>query len=490
MHAKKLVKWGVALTSTLVLGGVVGPVGGNLVNTTSVVYAQEAEAIVRITNYDDANNINLGNYEKVLSPGEVLVLTPPSISGYDYVGDNYSFEIDYNELVGKYGGSMLIVNHYKPVETPADQPTEVPVETPTEQPTDKTTEQPISVAIIAISEADGPLSHYYVTINPGETKTVEAPKVDGYKLEQYAGPTYELTYDYALGLMNSGGSAWVQFWMIKDTAPATPVDQPVEQPAEKPVEQPVETPAGQPTETPTTTPIKQPVEQPAESPTEKPAEQPVETPVGQPTETPATTPIEQPAEQPVEIKPAETLTAQPAETKPVEQPVEQPAEKPAEQPVEKPVETPTDKPVEKPVETPTDKPVEQPVETPTDQPTEKPTATSLPAGNTASKAQTVATTDKKKVDNSTPSTNTVKPEEGSQATAKTLPKTGDSSSMLLVLGGLLSGLSGLGLAAITQKRLDHLCILESSPLRAFSIVYTSLCKKILSLRDLALLPFS
>ncbi|HFI0231337.1 TPA: LPXTG cell wall anchor domain-containing protein [Streptococcus suis] len=39
-----------------------------------------------------------------------------------------------------------------------------------------------------------------------------------------------------------------------------------------------------------------------------------------------------------------------------------------------------------------------------------------------------------------------------QTTAKTLPKTGDSSSMLLVLGGLLSGLSGLGLAAPSRKR--------------------------------------
>ncbi|HEM4055692.1 TPA: LPXTG cell wall anchor domain-containing protein [Streptococcus suis] len=133
---------------------------------------------------------------------------------------------------------------------------------------------------------------------------------------------------------------------------------------------------------------------------------------------------------------------------PVETPVEKPAETPTDQPTEKPATTPTEKPVEKPAETPTEKPAEQPAETPT----EKPTATSLLADNTASKTQPVATTDKKKVDKSAPSTPAVKPEEGSQTTTKTLPKTGDSSSMLLVLGGVLSGLSGLGLAATSRKR--------------------------------------
>ncbi|MEG3293805.1 LPXTG cell wall anchor domain-containing protein [Streptococcus suis] len=80
-----------------------------------------------------------------------------------------------------------------------------------------TNNQPISVLIGAISEADGPLSQYYVTISPGETKTVTAPEVDGYKLDQYTEPTYELTYDYASRLVNSGGTAWVLFWMEKDT---------------------------------------------------------------------------------------------------------------------------------------------------------------------------------------------------------------------------------------------------------------------------------
>ncbi|MDG3131619.1 LPXTG cell wall anchor domain-containing protein [Streptococcus suis] len=116
---KKLGKLGVVLASATILSGVIAPVGVNLVNNnSSVVYAQETEATIHIANYDDVNNVSLGNYDKVLAPGEVLVLTPPSIPGYTYVGDKYSYEVRYDELVGKYGGRMLIVNHYKPVQTP------------------------------------------------------------------------------------------------------------------------------------------------------------------------------------------------------------------------------------------------------------------------------------------------------------------------------------------------------------------------------------
>ena len=85
------------------------------------------------------------------------------------------------------------------------------------------TQKPIEVAIIAVTGDDGPQSHYYVTINPGETKVVTAPEVKGYKVDQYTEPTYTLTYDYALRLFKDGGFAWVQFWMVKDeTTPSTP----------------------------------------------------------------------------------------------------------------------------------------------------------------------------------------------------------------------------------------------------------------------------
>lgn len=291
MNAKKLVKWGVALTSTLILGGVIVPVDGNLANTTSVVYAEEAQTkfdtILVIRNDESGNPLNTFEAVRVYD-GSDIVFDEVMVDGYEFV-------------------RAELVDNIK----------------------------------LAITDITLPYTHKYVGTENG------------------------------YGVFNL-----VAVYRRANQPAETPTEKPVEQPVEKPVETPTE----QPTEKPATTPTDQPVDQPVAT---KPVEKPVETP------------IEQPAEQPVEIKPAETLTAQP---------------------------------------------------------TEKPTATSLLADNTASKAQTGATTDKKKVDNSTPSTDTVKPEEGSQATAKTLPKTGDSSSMLLVLGGLLSGLSGLGLAATSRKR--------------------------------------
>ncbi|HFI0461859.1 TPA: LPXTG cell wall anchor domain-containing protein [Streptococcus suis] len=374
MQVKKFAKWGLALTSTLVLGGAIAPVGNQLLGGSAVVYAQDGAVFEPyvVEFYIDGEYWGVAN--RGYNSGWPYVRLEPyseEFPGKEWPSEELggftsnlpNVSVVTKEDLDSIGSVVKVYWTRKPVETlPVEQPTEKPVATPADQPVEK----PISVLIGAISEVDGPLSHYYVTINPGETKTVETPKVDGYKLDQYTSPTYELTYDNALKQLNSAGFAWVQFWMIKDAAPETPVEQPTEQPTEQPVDQPAD----------------QPAEVPVETPTEKP--------VGQPAETPT------------------------------EQPTEQPAEKPVDQPA--------------------------------NQPTEKPTTTSLLAGNTASKAQTVATTDKKKVDNSTPSTNTVKPEEGSQATAKTLPKTGDSGSMLLILGGLLTGLSGLGLAATSRKR--------------------------------------
>ncbi|MFM0780001.1 LPXTG cell wall anchor domain-containing protein [Streptococcus suis] len=384
MQVKKFAKWGLALTSTLVLSGVVAQVGGNLVNNSTVVHAEEIQSRVAVhAGYYFNGELVFAAFdleEFWVSPGESRSIVVPAVDGYVYEGkyllSNRNGErllqgspsARYEDTVGSRFVDVILI--YAPVDKPVDTPTEQPVEQPTEQPVatpaDQPVEKPISVLIGAISEVDGPLSHYYVTINPGETKTVETPKVDGYKLDQYTSPTYELTYDNALKQLNSAGFAWVQFWMIKDAAPETPVEQPTEQPTEQPVEQPAEQP------------VEQPTEKPAETPTDKPAETP--------------------------------------------------AEKPAETPTGKLVDTLTDKPVEQLTD-----------------------ASSL-TDQTAGKAQAVTATDKKKVEKSAPSTPAVKPEEGSQTTTKTLPKTGDSSSMLLVLGGFLSGLSGLGLAATSRKR--------------------------------------
>ncbi|MCQ8263400.1 LPXTG cell wall anchor domain-containing protein [Streptococcus suis] len=366
MQVKKFAKWGLALTSTLVLGGAIAPVGNQLLGGSAVVYAQDSAVFEPyvVEFYIDGEYWGVAN-RGYNSGWPYVRLEPyseefpdkewPSEELGGFTSNLPNVSVVTKEDLDSIGSVVKVYWTRKPVET-------LPVATPADQPVEK----PISVLIGAISEVDGPLSHYYVTINPGETKTVETPKVDGYKLDQYTSPTYELTYDNALKQLNSAGFAWVQFWMIKDAAPETPVEQPTEQPTEQPAEQPAE------------------------------------------------------------------------------QPVEQPTEKPAETPTDKPVDTPT----EKPAETPTGKPVD----TPTDKPVEQLTDASSLTDQTAGKAQAVTATDKKKVDKSAPSTPAVKPEEGSQTTTKTLPKTGDGSSMLLVLGGVLSGLSGLGLAATSRKR--------------------------------------
>ncbi|NQN10887.1 LPXTG cell wall anchor domain-containing protein [Streptococcus suis] len=434
MQVKKFAKWGLALTSTLVLGGAIAPVGNQLLGGSAVVYAQDGAVFEPyvVEFYIDGEYWGVAN--RGYNSGWPYVRLEPyseEFPGKEWPSEELggftsnlpNVSVVTKEDLDSIGSVVKVYWTRKPVETlPVEQPTEKTVATPADQPVEK----PISVAVIAISESDGPLSHHYITINPGETKTVETPKVDGYKLDQYTSPTYELTYDNALKQLNSAGFAWVQFWMIKDAAPETPV----EQPAEVPVEQSVETPADQPTDQPVEQPVEQPADQPVETPAEQPADQPVETPAEQPTEQP----VENPADQPTD------------------QPVDQPADQPTDQPADQPAEVPTEQSAEQPTEQPVEQLAEQVVDTPTDKPVEQLTDASSLTDQTAGKAQPVAATDKKKVDKSAPSTPAVKPEEGSQTTAKTLPKTGDSSSMLLVLGGILSGLSGLGLAATSRKR--------------------------------------
>ncbi|NQJ73221.1 LPXTG cell wall anchor domain-containing protein [Streptococcus suis] len=417
MQVKKFAKWGLALTSTLVLGGVVAPVGGQLLNAPSVVYAQEKTATANVVSYHPSGV--LGQYQDIIPLGGSKTYTAPVFDGWEVYAAgaysaNFSWTVKGVDSVTLPEGfteeSVLVEFYYKPMqirptEQPAEQPADQPVEQPTEQPADQPvekpaetpTEQPVFHPYVVEFYIDG---EYWGAANRGYNSGWPYVRLAPYS-EEFPGkewPKEELD-GHTSNLPNVSMVTKEDLDSIGGVVKAYWTRKPVEQPAEKPVDQPAETSTAQP----------------------------VETPTEQPTEKPATTPTEQPAE------------------KPVQQPVEQPTEQPA----EKPVETPTEKTAEQPAET---KPVEQPVETSTDQPTEKPTATSLLAGNTTSKAQTVATTDKKKVDNSTPSTNAVKSEEGSQATAKTLPKTGDSSSMLLVLGGFLSGLSGLGLAATSRKK--------------------------------------
>lgn len=115
--------------------------------------------------------------------------------------------------------------------------------------------------------------------------------------------------------------------------------------------------------------------------------------------------------------------------------------------------TPTEKPIETPAETPTEKPAEQLVEKPTEQPVEKlverPTAS--PTEQSAPGKQATKQGDKEPAAPASQSKqSTVKPASTSQPQAKSLPATGEASSVLH-----LTGLGLLGLAGLVMKRRSH-----------------------------------
>ncbi|HFU4116440.1 TPA: LPXTG cell wall anchor domain-containing protein [Streptococcus suis] len=391
MQVKKFAKWGLALTSTLVLGGVVGPVGGQLLNTTDVVYAQEAlyYKVQHIT--WDLDNTDTTVLEETLPiyPGETKTVSSHAkkIDGWHYdASEDFSKPLTYSDVLSGKQNSIAVVYSrpagYKIVE----EPVRIPV-----------VEQPLSVTFRFV-DADENIIYPDVirSVSLGKSAINDAPTVAGYELVDPLQATMFVSYEQAKEI----NTYTIKYRKIT------------------PTEKPVETPPAE------TKPVEKPTETPAEQPVEKPVEQPVEIPAETPTDKPVDTLTEQPTETPTE-KPAETS---PAETKPVEKPVEQPTETPAEQPAEQVVDTPTDKPVEQLTD-----------------------ASSL-TDQTAGKAQPVATTDNKKVDTSTPSTSPVTSQDTAKPTAKSLPKTGDSGSILLGLGGFLSGLSGLGLAATSRKK--------------------------------------
>lgn len=147
----------------------------------------------------------------------------------------------------------------------------------------------------------------------------------------------------------------------------------------------------------------------------------------------------------------------------------QPAEKPIETPTDKPVVTPTDKPVEIPVDSSVTKPAETPLETPAKSPAETPTnqpsadqaeqsateptvlseqdsqaGTVSPTGQSASEKQATKQGDKEPAAPASQSKqSTDKPASTSQPQAKTLPATGEVSSVLHLTGLGLFGLTGL-----------------------------------------------
>ncbi|NQM54613.1 LPXTG cell wall anchor domain-containing protein [Streptococcus suis] len=213
---KKFVKLGIKLmASTVLVGcGVVLPVTLDSENTIAYAetYKNTSNQLIGVVVWHHAHNTDGssfrlngdGDYIEV-QPGEEITSSTPEYEGYILSHTTYSPPTwD--------GGDGILSYVYKQNEV-VEQP----------KPAEDTKQEPISVAVVAISEADGPLSDYYITINPGETKTVTPPTVDGYKLDKFTAPTYELTYDDASRLVSSAGFAWVQFWMEKDTFNPEPI---------------------------------------------------------------------------------------------------------------------------------------------------------------------------------------------------------------------------------------------------------------------------
>ncbi|HFI0795499.1 TPA: LPXTG cell wall anchor domain-containing protein [Streptococcus suis] len=158
----------------------------------------------------------------------------------------------------------------------------------------------------------------------------------------------------------------------------------------------------------------------------------------------------------ISVRP-KAVTSQPAD-KPVETPTApQPAETPVVTSVDKPVESPVDPSVSKPAETPAKSPAETPTNQPStdqaEQSSTEPTVlskqdsqagTASPTSQSApGKQETKQETKEQATPASQSKQSTDKPASTSQSQAKTLPATGEASSVLHLTGLGLLGLAGL-----------------------------------------------
>ncbi|HFI0695476.1 TPA: hypothetical protein ACGO4F_001571 [Streptococcus suis] len=143
----KWVKLGVAFASVAVLGGVVAPVGGQLLGGPTVVYAQEktTNVIISIAKISsDGKNVDMTNYSEVIPTGVPKTYLAPFYEGYELVDIRAELFDSMKIIRGKDGkvlvpegftdGDIAIDFTYKPLKAPAETPTEKPVEQPVEKP--------------------------------------------------------------------------------------------------------------------------------------------------------------------------------------------------------------------------------------------------------------------------------------------------------------------------------------------------------------------
>ncbi|HFI0352248.1 TPA: LPXTG cell wall anchor domain-containing protein [Streptococcus suis] len=247
------------------------------------------------------------------------------------------------------------------------------------------------------------------TLNPGESIVLEPLTFEGWT-SRVAHERQTVTYEDAKNSL----SKRYTFYYLKDYTI----------PTDKQVEQPVDTPVEQPVETPTETPVEQPVETPVDTPVEQPTEQPVETPAETPAETPVATPTEKELE--TTINESE-ISSVPASDTAVTSQI-----------------PPSDK-------------ASQSSSVQAGQSSTEPTAlskqesqkgTASPTDQSAQGKQATKQGDKEQAPSASSSQKEeVKPASTSQSQAKTLPATGEASSVLH-----LTGLGLLGLAGLVVKR--------------------------------------
>ena len=188
---KKFIKLGVVFASVTILSGVVAPVGGGLLNTGPVAYAQESDTRnIYVRAYHDGGILQ--EYSEDIPVGQPKQYVAPEFEGYKIsyssIAELGHFSVEVNgervpiqgvdsvSLPAGWSSSLRGVNvsfYYKPVDTPSSNP-----EQPVQQP------KTLNVSWVSI---DGDLSNTtlkeeVITVNPGESHTVLALDFSGYRL--------------------------------------------------------------------------------------------------------------------------------------------------------------------------------------------------------------------------------------------------------------------------------------------------------------------
>lgn len=246
---KKFIKLGVVFASVTILSGVVAPVGGGLLNTGPVAYAQESDTRnIYVRAYHDGGILQ--EYSEDIPVGQPKQYVAPEFEGYKIsyssIAELGHFSVEVNgervpiqgvdsvSLPAGWSSSLRGVNvsfYYKPVDTPSSNP-----EQPVQQP------KTLNVSWVSI---DGDLSNTtlkeeVITVNPGESHTVSALDFPGYRLTDGSKAG---TYTYE----TMENETHVGIWYTRDHSTPTPEPTPDPTVTEEPTTEASTTTAPTPT---------------------------------------------------------------------------------------------------------------------------------------------------------------------------------------------------------------------------------------------------